>query len=69
MTAAILAGHRLVPPFGVGGGGVGACGENWVERTDGSKTTLSYSDETDVHTGDVFVLLTPGGGGFGTSAT
>ncbi len=68
MTAAILAGHRVVPPFGVDGGGVGACGENWVERTDGSITRLSFSDETEVDTGDVFVLLTPGGGGFGAPA-
>jgi 5-oxoprolinase (ATP-hydrolysing) len=69
MSVAILAGHRVVPPFGLAGGGVGACGENWIERADGSKTTLSYSDEAEVNTGDVFVLHTPGGGGFGQAAT
>jgi 5-oxoprolinase (ATP-hydrolysing) len=69
MSVAILAGHRVVPPFGLAGGGVGACGENWIERADGSKTTLSYSDEAEVKPGDVFVLHTPGGGGFGQAAT
>ena len=66
MTAAILAGHRLVPPFGLMGGAPGACGANWVEHRDGSCTTLSYSDEVDVVAGDTFVLETPGGGGYGT---
>jgi 5-oxoprolinase (ATP-hydrolysing) len=65
MTAAILAGHRHVPPFGMAGGNDGALGANWVERADGSKTVLGFSDETEVNAGDVFVLETPGGGGYG----
>jgi 5-oxoprolinase (ATP-hydrolysing) len=65
MTAAILAGHRRVPPFGMAGGSDGALGANWVERADGSKTILGFSDETEVNAGDVFVLETPGGGGYG----
>ncbi len=65
MTAAILAGHRRVPPFGMAGGETGALGRNWVERADGAHTELGYSDETEVRAGDVFVLQTPGGGGYG----
>ncbi len=65
MTAAILAGHRRVPPFGMKGGGVGGLGANWVDRADGSRTPLGFSDETEMQTNDVFVLETPGGGGFG----
>ena len=65
MTAAILAGHRRVPPFGMAGGGEGGLGANWVERADGSRTLLGFSDETEMHVDDVFVLETPGGGGFG----
>jgi len=68
MTAAILAGHRRVPPYGMAGGDPGALGRNWVERADGSRTDLSYSDETAVASGDVFVIETPGGGGFGRAA-
>ena len=66
MTAAILAGHRRVPNFGMAGGEVGGLGKTWVERADGSRTELSYSDETQMAIGDVFVLETPGGGGYGS---
>ncbi len=65
MTAAILAGHRRIPPYGMAGGAAGAVGRNWVERADGSRTELSYADETGMGAGDVFVIETPGGGGYG----
>ncbi|MBK7659345.1 MAG: hydantoinase B/oxoprolinase family protein [Betaproteobacteria bacterium] len=65
MMAAILAGHRRIAPYGMAGGGPGALGRNWVERADGSRTDLGYADETQVGPGDVFVIETPGGGGFG----
>ena len=65
MTAAILAGHRRIAPYGMAGGGPGALGRNWVERADGSRTDLGFADETEVGPGDVFVIETPGGGGFG----
>jgi len=67
MTAAILAGHRRIPPYGMAGGGPGEVGRNWVERADGSRTELSYADETQVARDDVFVIETPGGGGYGKS--
>ena len=66
MTAAILSGHRRVPNFGLTGGEEGGLGKTWIERADGSRTELSYSDETEMNAGDVFVLETPGGGGFGS---
>ena len=65
MTAAILASHRRIPPYGMAGGSPGALGANWVERTDGTRTELTYADETEMNTGDIFVIETPGGGGFG----
>jgi 5-oxoprolinase (ATP-hydrolysing) len=65
MTAAILAGHRRIPPYGMAGGSPGAVGANWVERADGSRTDLSFADETEMSAGDVFVIETPGGGGYG----
>ena len=67
MTAAILSGHRRVPNFGMQGGAAGGLGKTWVERVDGTRTELSYSDETQMKVGDVFVLETPGGGGYGRS--
>ncbi|HEY4999635.1 MAG TPA: hydantoinase B/oxoprolinase family protein [Usitatibacter sp.] len=65
MTAAILAGHRRIPPYGMAGGAAGDVGRNWVERADGSRTELSYADETEMGVNDVFVIETPGGGGYG----
>jgi 5-oxoprolinase (ATP-hydrolysing) len=65
MTAAILAGHRRIPPYGMAGGAPGGLGANWVERADGSRTDLSFADETEMGIDDVFVIETPGGGGYG----
>jgi 5-oxoprolinase (ATP-hydrolysing) len=65
MTAAILAGHRRVPPYGMAGGAAGALGRNWVDRSDGPRTELGFADEARVLPGDVFVIETPGGGGYG----
>jgi 5-oxoprolinase (ATP-hydrolysing) len=66
MTAAILAGHRSVPPYGMAGGGEGEVGATWVERSDGSRQVLGYSEETSMQIGDVFVVSTPSGGGYGS---
>jgi 5-oxoprolinase (ATP-hydrolysing) len=65
MTAAILSGHRLVRPHGMAGGEPGAAGNNYVLRSDGSRTELGPFDQTEMAAGDVFVIETPGGGGFG----
>ncbi len=66
MTAAILSGHRLVQPHGLEGGEPGAAGRNYVLRADGSRTELGPFDQTEMDRGDIFVIETPGGGGFGT---
>ena len=66
MEVIVLANHRLVPPYGVDGGGPGALGRNWVERTDGTRTEMTGTDRADVKPGDVFVVETPSGGGYGT---
>ena len=65
MEAVILANHRIVPPYGMAGGDEGAVGRNWVERTDGSVEELTATDLRQMAPGDVFVIETPGGGGFG----
>ena len=66
MTAAILSSHRRVPPPGAQGGRAGEVGRNWIERADGSITELSGTDQAEMKPGDVFVISTPSGGGFGT---
>ncbi len=65
MTVTILSGHRRIPPYGMAGGGSGALGLQWVERRDGSRAAVGGCDSVMVESGDVLVLQTPGGGGFG----
>jgi 5-oxoprolinase (ATP-hydrolysing) len=65
MSAALLSNHRRVAPFGLAGGAPGAPGRQWVERADGTIEPLAGCAKTRVGPGDVFVIQTPGGGGFG----
>ncbi|WP_065967477.1 hydantoinase B/oxoprolinase family protein [Streptomyces sparsogenes] len=65
MTVALLTGHRRVPPYGMAGGEPGARGVNLVERADGTVERLGGCDATEVGAGDVLVVHTPGGGGYG----
>ena len=68
MELVIVSNHRIVPPYGMAGGEPGECGRNWVERADGTVSELSGRDGTHVGPGDVFVLQTPTGGGYGPAA-
>jgi len=65
MTAAILSNRRRVPPFGAAGGEAGAVGVNRIERADGELEALGSTAEVEMAAGDVFVIETPGGGGYG----
>jgi len=65
MEAAILSGHRIVPPFGLQGGAPGALGRTFVTRRDGSIEEMKYADRADMHVGDSITIETPGGGGYG----
>ena len=65
MTAAIVSCHRDVPPYGMAGGAPGEVGRAWIERTDGSTQVLAGCDQVEMDAGDVFVLDTPSGGGYG----
>src|SRR5699024_10220487 len=68
MTVTLLSGHRRVPPYGMAGGDDGKPGNQWVERADGKREEVSGCDTVEVAPGDVFVLRTPGGGGYGMMA-
>ena len=65
MTAVMLANHRRVAPFGVAGGAPGAVGVNYVERADGRREDFGATFAVEMNAGDVFVVETPGGGGYG----
>ncbi|MFD9567960.1 hydantoinase B/oxoprolinase family protein [Streptomyces sp. NPDC059994] len=66
MTVALLTGHRRVPPYGMAGGAPGGLGANLVERADGRSEPLGGVDTVEVGPGDVLVVRTPGGGGYGS---
>jgi 5-oxoprolinase (ATP-hydrolysing) len=65
MSANILAGHRRVPPYGLAGGQPGQVGRNYVEHADGRVTELGHQGQVEMAAGDLFVIETPGGGGYG----
>lgn len=65
MQASILSERRKVRPFGMNGGGDGLTGKNYVVRRDNSIVPLTGTATVDMQIGDVFVVETPGGGGWG----
>lgn len=69
MTAHILSGRRQVEPFGLAGGQPGKTGKTQLIRADGSTTELAATDTVEVDMGDAIAILTPGGGGYGSSPT
>lgn len=65
MTATILSSHRVTEPYGFDGGSPGLRGRNALLRHNGRLQELQGNDEVAVAAGDVFIIETPGGGGFG----
>ncbi len=65
MTAAILGNNRVNRPHGMAGGEPGAPAKNWVERAGGGREDFGHICEVEMQRDDVFVIQTPGGGGFG----
>ena len=65
MEAAVLSERRDRAPFGLEGGSPGAKGRNRIERAGGSVEELGGKGRASVGAGDVLVIETPGGGGFG----
>ena len=68
MTVVTVASRRTVAPFGLAGGQSGAVGRQWVERADGTHEDLSGTSRADLQPGDLYVIETPGGGGYGGGA-
>jgi len=65
MTAAILSGHRRLPPYGMAGGKPGHTGHNRVRHSSGAMVELKGCDRVEMGAGDAFIIETPGGGGYG----
>ncbi|MBD2743392.1 hydantoinase B/oxoprolinase family protein [Coleofasciculus sp. FACHB-1120] len=65
MTAGILSSRRVISPFGLHGGEAGAVGKNYVQRSDESVEELGSTGVVEMQPDDLFVIETPGGGGYG----
>jgi 5-oxoprolinase (ATP-hydrolysing) len=65
MHASILSNRRRVAPFGLAGGENGATGRNYILRADGARQDLAACASVEMQMEDVFVIETPGGGGYG----
>ncbi len=69
MTATLVASRRTFAPFGLAGGGAGKTGTQWIERADGRNETMTGNARVELGVGDLIVIETPGGGGFGATST
>jgi 5-oxoprolinase (ATP-hydrolysing) len=68
LNVAILSERRVHAPYGLEGGGPGACGLNLFIYSDGRELYVGGKNEILARPGDRFRILTPGGGGFGQPA-
>ena len=66
MQAGILSNRRRTSPFGLAGGGDAAPGINRIVRSSGVVEVVPATASVTVSPGDVMVIETPGGGGYGT---
>ncbi|MBH5321721.1 hydantoinase B/oxoprolinase family protein [Aurantiacibacter sediminis] len=65
MQVQMLANRRKIAPRGIKGGEDAKPGETFVEHADGRVTQLGAQGSAGVEPGDVVVIRTPGGGGYG----
>jgi N-methylhydantoinase B len=63
-TLSLMGERRRLHPWGLQGGGPGACGEDWLLTAGGSER-LPGKCTIEVAAGDRLRVLTPGGGGWG----
>ncbi len=66
LELSIVSQHRVEAPFGMHGGLPGQCGRQRLVRASGEVEELAGIDQASVQTGDLLVLETPGGGGWGS---
>jgi len=66
-TLSLVTERRTSQPWGLHGGGAGACGENWLLRggAEEGAETLPPACTVALEAGDVIRIVTPGGGGWG----
>jgi N-methylhydantoinase B/oxoprolinase/acetone carboxylase alpha subunit len=69
-TLSLITERRVTPPWGLGGGGPGAVGENWLLPGGDESAAVALADKCTLRlaAGDVVRMLTPGGGGWGADS-
>jgi 5-oxoprolinase (ATP-hydrolysing) len=65
-SLSMLTQRRRIGPPGLAQGTPGQPGVQWIERADGGRETLGACAQSMLNPGDVLVVQTPGGGGWGT---
>ena len=65
VTLSVLTERRAVKNYGLEGGKPGKLGLNLLKKLDGRIINLGGKTAVEVEAGDVFSMLTPGGGGYG----
>ena len=65
VTLSVLTQHRIELPYGLNGGKSGSSGKQYIVNPDGKIIELDSVDGYRIEKGDVFVIHTPGGGGYG----
>jgi N-methylhydantoinase B/oxoprolinase/acetone carboxylase alpha subunit len=70
VTVSLVTERRISAPWGLAGGGPGACGENWLLPGGDESRARQLTDKCSLTlaAGDVLRVLTPGGGGWGPPA-
>ncbi|WP_084422165.1 hydantoinase B/oxoprolinase family protein [Henriciella litoralis] len=68
-VATLVSSSREVPPFGLKGAAPGATGQQWVERQDGTRESITGVATANLNVGDAITILTPGAGGYGPVRT
>jgi N-methylhydantoinase B len=64
-TLSVLAERTKISPWGLYGGKKGAKGEYYIMKPNGKRMKLKSKCTVRVEKGDIFVVRTPGGGGYG----
>ena len=65
LTVTLMTERRTSQPYGLAGGEPGAAGENELVRAHGERVHLPGKCTLELEEGDVIIVHTPGGGGFG----